>query len=193
MYFDITGRCDNHKNVKNFYAHLNIFMSFADEFCDSTENTYLNVEGFNSMSNICECELMDWGNYEFFRPFEQEIMSDYFSCFINGLKDNPCYDENKVSFNDVISFEDFDNKRAAPARMLPKINDYIDKHNEICSYVRKMITESNSEKCTTAANEVLEGSGVNTKNFSGEMYSLMHTVIIREIMLRIDQSVRNTP
>ncbi|MDD6991062.1 MAG: hypothetical protein PUI48_04465 [Oscillospiraceae bacterium] len=136
---------------------------------------------------------MDWSNYEFFRPFEQEIMSDYFSCFINGLKDNPCYDENKVSFNDVISFEDFDNKRAAPARMLPKINDYIDKHNEICSYVRKMITESNSEKCTTAANEVLEGSGVNTKNFSGEMYSLMHTVIIRGIMLRIDQSVRNTP
>ena len=181
---------NDNKNIKNFYLHLNIFLSFADVLCSSTDETYLNVEGFNCMSNICECRLIDWSDYECFRPPEQELSSDYFTCFINGLQDNPCYVKYNIAFDDIICFEDYDNKKAAPMRIYPKIRDYIDKHDEICGKYQNMIINSNTDDYITLVNDVLENSGIYKANFTAEMYGLVHTIIMHEIMLRIDENIQ---
>ncbi len=182
---------DNGKNISNFYEHLNIYISFENAFCSSTEDIYLNVEGFNHMSNICECELIDWSKYKYFRPLEQELKDDSFTCFLNGLGDNPCYDSYDIAFDDVIGFEDYHDKATTGSEILMKINEYIDNHEEICTQYKNMVINSNTDEYISLVNEVLNHAGINQTKFTAEVYGLVHTMIMDEIMNHLDQIIKN--
>ncbi len=179
---------DNGKNLGNFAKHIELYILLRDIMLEDETDIYLNDYGFSMMSNICKCRLIDWKcEYNIIRPLQLELEDDYFTGFPNGLDDNPC---GSVSIDDIMIFEDYDNKQPLPRRILDKIRDYIKNDSRIGSEYLELIRTDSTDECMPLVNRVLTESGIYLKGIKPKMIPLVNAIIMQEIMENISQGIQ---
>jgi hypothetical protein len=182
---------DNGKNIDNFCEHIGIYELACRCIDDSLFDKSFCDIGFARMSNIPECSLVPWENYPTFeRPVYSRIRDSYFTCFPNGLNDNPIFAANDIHYDDMTDFEFYDDRQPKSRKILGKVRAYIKENEHICNDYCKLVQSGETDKLYPIILDVTDNSGIDTKHIKPELIDIVNAVITDEIMKRIDEIVK---
>ncbi|MCM1060328.1 MAG: hypothetical protein NC452_08535 [Eubacterium sp.] len=181
---------DNGKNQNIYMEHIAVYQALCEYFWKCGRD--LCDVGFACMSNLCENGSFDWHEFpKLVRPLAAELRDRYFSCFPNGLADNPVFAANDIHTSDMIAFEDFYEAAAAPkARIICYVREYLAKHSEPAEEYISLLEKGETDKCMKIIHDIIERSEINPEFIKPEMSDVVNAVIMEEILENISERVR---
>lgn len=181
---------NNGKNQYNYWEHIVIYQGMCDYFqnCDRA----LCDAGFACMSNLFENENFNWHEFPLLkRPVALELRDKYFSCFPNGLEDNPVFTANDIHVSDMTAFEDFYDAKLAPkARIICHVREYLANCNEPAEQYISLLEKGESDKCMKIIHDIIEKSEVDPEFIKPEMSDVVNAVIMEETLENISDRVK---
>ncbi len=181
---------NNGKNQDIYPVHIVIYNGMCQyfgqcdkEFCDA---------GFSCMSNLCENDDINW--YEFpqlTRPLAAELRDRYFTCFPNGLDDNPVFTANSLSVGDMVAYEDSYEPHTAPkARVICYVRKYLSENIEPPEQYIGLLKNGETEKCMKIIHDIIEKSDVSPEFIKPEMSDVVNAVIMEEVLENVSDRVK---
>ncbi|MCM1023617.1 MAG: hypothetical protein NC395_06115 [Prevotella sp.] len=183
---------DNGKNQAVYEEHLDVYENLCECFknCDK----HLCDAGFACMSNLCENEALPWENCpDFERPIEIELRRKYFSCFPNGLEDNPVFaaDDIDIDVGDIAAFEIFYDEKLPPKlRIIDAAEKFLNENSEAAEQYLTLIENGETDKCIKIIHDIIERSEINPAFIKPEMVNLTNAVIMEEVCKNISGRIK---
>ncbi len=139
---------------------------------------------FACMSNLCENDDLPWEDFpNFKRPFEYELNARYFSCFPNGLADNPIFSANDINIDDMTDYEEFYEAKLPPkCRAADRAKKYISENEDISERYLALIANNETDKCMRLIYDVIERSDIDPSFIKPDMSTLVNAVIMEKVM-----------
>ena len=180
---------DNRKNIKSMKEQLELYEYLLTHINDC-DKMLCNC-GFEVISNIMECKLIDWQDYPCIdRPFEAIMRSGNFTCFPAGNEDNPYFSELDIDPKYLDSYAENNKSEPEKAKILEIASDYIGKHEEIGEKLISMIEKNKTDRCVSLVFEIIERSGIDTSLITPGQVDVVFSLIIRYVMDDIDRHIR---
>ncbi len=181
---------DNGKNIDTFGEHIAIYRC-ACCFCEKSYDKYLCDIGFTEMSNIVDCTMIDWDNFDDITfSLKNEIARKFFSVFPNGLNENPVFVNTEVELDELSSFEEIDEDRIESLKVIPKIKKYLDEYPEILRKYIELLRENKASECMPVIFNVVDNSGVKDVLREACTMDVLNIVIIEEVHSAIDCDIQ---
>ena len=182
---------NNGKNQNIYRDHIAVYQGMCQYFYDCDRN--LCDAGFACMSNLLENEIFDWHEFPLLtRPLAVELRDKYFSCFPNGMADNPIFTANDIHISDMTAFEDFyDSKLAPKARIICHVREYLAHCNEPAEQYIVMLENSEIDKCMKIVHDIIEKSEINPEFIKPEMSDIVNAVIMEETLENISEKIKS--
>lgn len=183
---------DNGKNQEVYEEHLDIYENLCACFegCDKS----LCDAGFSCMSNLCENETLPWEDYpDFERPIETELREKYFTCFPNGLDDNPVFAANDtdIDVSDMAAFEDFYDAKLPPkCRIIDKAAKFLEENSDTAERYITLIENDETDKCIQIVHDIIERSEIDPAFIKPEMVNLTNAIIMEEVHKNISGRIK---
>ncbi len=182
---------NNGKNQDIYMEHIAVYQGMCMYFHDCDRE--LCDAGFACMSNLCENESFDW--YEFpllTRPLAAELRDRCFTCFLNGLDDNPVYIANDIHSRDMFTYEEFYDVLLAPkAQILCHERAYLAKCSEPAEQYIAMLEKGETDKCMKIVHDIIEKSEICPEFIKPEMSDLVNAIIMDEVLENINEKIKN--
>lgn len=182
---------NNGKNQGIYVEHIAVYQALCDYFSCCDRN--LCDAGFACMSNLCENDSFEWHEFpQLVRPLEIELREKFFSCFPNGLADNPVFAANDIHTGDMIAFEEFYEAAAAPkARIICYVREYLAKCAEPAAEYFTLLENNETDKCMKIIHEIIEKSEISPEFIKPEMSDVVNALIMEEILENISEKVKS--
>lgn len=183
---------DNGKNQAVYEEHLDVYENLCDCFKDCDKS--LCDAGFSCMSNLCENEILPWEDYpDFERPLETELREKYFTCFPNGLDDNPVFKANDMDIDvgDMAAYEDFYDAKLPPKfRIIDKAAKFLEENSDIIEQYITLIENDETDKCIQIVHDIIERSEIAPAFIKPEMVNLTNAIIMEEVHKNISSRIK---
>ncbi|MDE5993630.1 MAG: hypothetical protein K2G87_11345, partial [Oscillospiraceae bacterium] len=181
---------NNGKNQDIYLEHIAVYQGMCDYFgvCDRS----LCDAGFACMSNLCENDSFEWHEFPLLtRPLAAELRDKYFSCFPNGMWDNPIFTANDIHVSDMTAFEDFYDAKLAPkARIICHVREYLAHCGEPAEQYIAMLENNETDKCMKIIHDIIEKSEISPEFIKPEMSDIVNAVIMEETLENVSERVR---
>lgn len=181
---------NNGKNQDIYLEHIAVYQGMCDYFgvCDRS----LCDAGFACMSNLCENDSIEWHEFPLLtRPLAAELRDKYFSCFPNGMGNNPIFTANDIHVSDMTAFEDFYDAKLAPkARIICHVREYLAKCAEPAEQYIAMLENNETDKCMKIIHDIIEKSEISPEFIKPEMSDIVNAVIMEETLENISERVK---
>lgn len=183
---------DNGKNQAVYEEHLDVYENFCACFKDCDK--HLCDAGFSCMSNLCENEFLPWEDYsDFERPLETELRGKYFTCFPNGLDDNPVFAANdmNIDVSDMAMYEDFYDAKLPPKfRIIDKTAKFLEENSDIIEQYLTFIENNETDKCIQIVHDIIQRSEIDPAFIKPEMVNLTNAIIMEEVHKNISGRIK---
>ncbi len=181
---------NNGKNQDIYFEHIAVYQALCDYFPSCDRN--LCDAGFACMSNLFENETFDWHEFPLLtRPIDTELRDKYFSCFPNGMADNPIFTANDIHVSDMTAFEDFYDAKLAPkARIICHVREYLAHCGEPAEQYIAMLENNETDKCMKIIHDIIEKSEISPEFIKPEMSDIVNAVIMEETLENVSERVR---
>lgn len=176
---------DNGKNQETYTEHIDMYEALCSYF--KSCNKELCDAGFVCMSNLCLDDNLPWEDFpDFSRPLENELETQYFSCFPDGLNDNPVFAANDIDVDDIAAYEDYyDTKLPPKLRITDKARKYIGENEYISERYLELLQNDETDKCMRLIYEIIEKSDIDPSFIKPDMADLVNAVIMEKILENI--------
>lgn len=183
---------DNGKNQAVYEEHLDVYENLCDCFKDCDKS--LCDAGFSCMSNLYENGSLPWEDYpNFERPLETELREKYFTCFPNGLDDNPVFTANDMDIDvgDMAAYEDFYDAKLPPKfRIIDKATKFLEENSDIIEQYITLIENDETDKCIQIVHDIIERSEIDPAFIKPEMVNLTNAIIMEEVHKNISSRIK---
>lgn len=178
---------NNRKNIDSFENQISSYIQLRDYFdcCDPA----LCDAGFNAVSNIVDCSLIDWEQYpELRRPLLKELSENYFSCFVDGYYENPYYTSKNINIYKLMRFNAFDMSASPECRISENMYNYLKNNSELSDSYYKLLENGEQDKCMSIIMRAAVNSGV-AELITSKKADYAYTEIIECIHMDISRRI----
>ncbi len=181
---------NNGKNQDSYMEHIIIYQGMCSFFSDC-DRTLCDV-AFANMSNLVKNDNMNWYEFPLFKkPLLIELEDNFFTCFPNGLDDNPAFLSDDVSVEDMIAFEEYyDSRLGANEHILRHVREYLSKDNEPAEQYIRMIELNETNQCMKIIHDIIEKSDVKPENIKPEMSNIVNAAIMEETLANVNDRMK---
>ncbi|MBQ8569236.1 MAG: hypothetical protein IJ446_08460 [Oscillospiraceae bacterium] len=178
---------NNRKNIDSFEEQIKSYINLRNHFdcCDPG----LCDAGFNAVSNITDCELIDWEQYpELKRPLIKELRDNFFSCFADGYYENPYFLSKNINVHKLMRFNSFDMSAEPELRISENMFNYLRSNSEISDAYMKLLEKGEQDNCMSIIMKAAVNSGVSeliTSRKADYAYTEIIECIHMDISIRI--------
>lgn len=182
---------DNGKNQDIYMDHIVIYQGMCEYFSECGRD--LCDAGFACMSNLCENDSLEWHEFPLLtRPLGIELREKYFSCFPNGMEDNPIFAASDIDVNDMLSYEDYYDEMLPPkARIICHVREYLANCNEPAEQYITLLEKGETDKCMKIIHDIIEKSEISPEFIKPEMADVVNAVIMEEVLENISDTVKS--